>query len=638
MVGSTLLHYTVVERLGQGGMGTVYRARDTLLNRTVALKVLELDDREATERLLREARAASALNHPNSVTIHSVEQHGDTAFIVMEYVEGRPLEQTIPQGGLPIDEVLRCGLEIAEALAAAHERGIVHRDIKPGNVMMTTGGRVKVLDFGIARRTVVDAESADAATLGTLSAPGGIVGTAGYMAPEQITGATAGPPSDVFALGALLYHLLTGRPPFTGNSAWAVMDATVRLQPPPVASLRPEVPADLGAIVTRALAKDPAARYPSARELRDALEAVRAERTHPSKVAGRRGGRTTMAIAAMVLIVSAAGMGWYGVRGSRTRWARDTAAPEMIRLAAAGEPVVAYRLAQRALAAAPDDPHVAAAWNGITRAGQVTSEPAGATVAIRSLAGNDEGWIVLGQTPIGVRVPLGQFRWRFSKDGYETREIVPNPTPVKIALVPSGSGPAGMVPVPSNPYELERTRTSVTLPEFWIDTFEVTNREFKRFIEQGGYQKREYWTQPIVAGGRTLAWDEAISAFRDSTGRPGPSTWELGMYPDGHEDWPVSGVSWYEAAAYAAFAGKRLPTAYHWHQAAGSAGAYSDVLQFSNFGGPGPARVGASAAHGSRRDINSATRTRGTRSIANPASASAACWRARRSLLTSRPG
>jgi eukaryotic-like serine/threonine-protein kinase len=599
MIGSTLLHYTIEARLGQGGMGTVYRARDTLLNRTVAIKVLELGDREATQRLLHEARTASALNHPNSVTIHGVEQHGDTAFIVMEYVDGRSLDRVITPGGLPIEDVLRCGVEIADAIRAAHEQGIVHRDIKPNNVMMTGGGRVKVLDFGIARRTPLAGDATQAATLGgTLSTPGVMLGTAGYMAPEQITGSPAGPQSDVFALGALLFHMVTGRPPFTGDSAWAVMDATVRQAPPLLSSLRPDAPARLTAIVTRALAKDPAGRYQSAREIGDELAKLRAATSQPAVDGRRRVGGIGMAFGVAIALVLGGLATWSGVRDSRIRWARDTAVPEINRLATTGDPVAAYRLAQRALATAPDDPQVVAAWNGITHVAPVTSDPSGATVEIRSLSGKDEGWIVLGQTPVTVRLPMGQFRWRFSKNGYDSREIVPNPFPQNIVLVPPGKAPPGMVMVPSSAFELERSQTSVTLPEFWIDTYEVTNREFKRFVEKGGYQNRDYWKQPIVDAGRTLSWDEAMAAFRDRTGRPGPSTWELGSYSDGQEEWPVNGVSWYEAAAYAAFAGKTLPTVYHWRLAAGVAGIYSDVLQFSNFGGAGPVRVGASGSLG----------------------------------------
>ena len=218
----------------------------------------------------------------------------------------------------------------------------------------------------------------------------------------------------------------------------------------------------------------------------------------------------------------------------------------------------------------------------------ISSEPPGAEVAIRSLSGKDEGWIPLGRTPLTVRVPLGQMRWRFTLDGYQSREIAPNPFPSNMVLVATAASPPGMVHVTAGEFELDGERTPVKLPDYWIDTNEVTNRQFKAFIDGGGYQRREYWTQPFVKDGRTLTWEEAIAMFRDRTGRPGPSSWELGSFPDGQEDWPVSGVSWYEAAAFAAFAGKSLPTVYHWFQASGATGIFSEILQFSNFGGRGP--------------------------------------------------
>src|SRR5262245_41731677 len=334
--GSTLLHYSVESCLGRGGMGTVYRARDTRLNRTVAIKVLEVGDREATQHLLHEARAASALNHPNSVTIYGVEQQGDTAFIVMEHVDGRRLDSVIPPLGLPVDEALGLGVAIADAIAAAHEQGIVHRDLKPANVMVTATGRVKVLDFGIARRTARPDEATKASTLGgTISTPGVIVGTAGYMSPEQIEGAPAGPASDVFALGALLFHVLTGKLPFTGESMWAVMNATMRHDPPSVSSLKREIPERLAAIVSRALEKDPAARFPSAREMRDALAALVAERSSYSPPLGSRYNRTVIAAAVAIAIVIAATVGWFRIRDSRLTWARQVAIPEISRLSAA---------------------------------------------------------------------------------------------------------------------------------------------------------------------------------------------------------------------------------------------------------------------------------------------------------------
>jgi eukaryotic-like serine/threonine-protein kinase len=165
-------------------------------------------------------------------------------------------------------------------------------------------------------------------------------------------------------------------------------------------------------------------------------------------------------------------------------------------------------------------------------------------------------------------------------------------------LVQRGTSLPGMVYVPAGSYELESEGRTVELPDYWLDKYEVTNREFKKFLDEGGYRNPRFWPQPFVKDGRTLTWEQAMAEFRDTTGRPGPSTWDLGAYPDGQDDWPVSGVSWYEAAAYAAYAGKRLPTVYHWYNASGASGIFSEILRFSNFAGKGTTRVGSSGGLG----------------------------------------
>jgi formylglycine-generating enzyme required for sulfatase activity/dienelactone hydrolase/predicted Ser/Thr protein kinase len=598
MIGSRLLHYLVEQQLGRGGMGTVYLARDTVLDRTVAIKVLEVADEAHRERLLHEARAASALNHPGIVTIHGVQQQGDVAFIVMEHVDGTPLDRVVPLGGLPLVQALQFALDVADAVAEAHAHGIVHRDIKPANVMITRAGRVKVLDFGIARRTALPDEATRMATAGTrFNALGVAAGTPGYMAPEQITGHPGGPPSDVFALGALLFYLLTGHGPFAGPSSWAVLEATMRPDLPSLAEVTPAIPAPVAQVVSQALAKDPAARFPTARELHraiaDALTAVAPASTS-------RGVPRGMVVTAGVVLLAIVAGGWWWQRSreAQRRWVRDEAIPGISRLAAEGDPVGAYRLAQRALAVAPDDPQLVAAWDGATNDRSITTEPEGVEVSIRTLSGQDDGWVVLGRTPVNVRLPFAQMRWRFVLDGYESREIIPSPTPSELVLAKPGEWPAGMVHVSAGDAELPVENGSTNVPEFFIDATEVTNRQFKAFVDAGGYQKPEYWLQPFVDGGRTIPWEQAVARFRDTTGRPGPATWEVGTFPEGAADLPVSGVSWYEAMAYATFAGKQLPTIYHWQRAAGLSGVFSDVLQVSNFAGKGPLPVGASGSLG----------------------------------------
>jgi eukaryotic-like serine/threonine-protein kinase len=595
VVGSTLSHYTIEAVIGHGGMGTVYRARDTHLNRTVAIKVLSSADAAAGRNdLLREARAASALSHPHIVTIHAVEKQDGLDFIVMEHVAGRPLGSAIGPSGLPVDTFFDYALQLSSALAAAHDAGIVHRDVKPGNVVLNSSGQLKVLDFGLARRTPSKPDdmtrTMDGAPPG---GPGVLVGTAGYIAPEQMTGHPADARGDIFALGALMYQMLGGRPPFTGSTAWAVVDATVNREPPPLRQIRPEVPATVARIIERCLAKNPAERYQSATELHNALLQARTDFTAPRTASRSR--LTAVWIAAALVLSSALGaIVWARMSANRARWVASTTA-EVRRRADAGDTAGAYRLVRAAFGRAPDDPQIEESWRASTMASRVTTVPAGANVELRSYDASDEGWIDLGRAPLPatMRFPSGQVRWRVSMPGYETLEASPNEPPFEFKLAPAGSVPAGMTFVPSGELELESTNETVTLPDFWIDRFEVTNRQFKQFMDGGGYQKRDYWTIPIAKGDRTLDWSEAMQQFRDTTGRPGPSTWELGTYAEGQDDYPVSGVSWYEAVAYAAFAGKSLPTTYHWYRASGAFGVYSEIVRFSNFGGKGTAPVGS---------------------------------------------
>jgi serine/threonine protein kinase len=250
VTGSTILHYDVLEKLGEGGMGAVYRARDRRLDRLVAIKFLPSDaagDADRRRRFLDEARAASALNHPSIVTIYDVgETAGDSAaFIAMELVDGATLADTLHSSLLPAADAVRIAIQIADAIEAAHRAGVIHRDLKPANVMLS-GGRVKILDFGLARRSVSAAESDEL----TRTAPGMIMGTASYMAPEQIEGREADPRSDVFALGLILYEMLSGQRAFSRSSPMATMAAILHEQPAPL-----RTPDALREIVERCLAR-----------------------------------------------------------------------------------------------------------------------------------------------------------------------------------------------------------------------------------------------------------------------------------------------------------------------------------------------------------------------------------------------
>ena len=283
---AALLHYRILRKIGEGGMGAVYKAHDEKLGRIVALKRVSRrpeGDERARTRLLREARAASALNHPNIVTIHAVEEAEGDEFIVMEYVEGETLEALLRNGPLPPGQVLALGAEVADALACAHAAGILHRDIKPANVVMTAHG-AKVLDFGIAAAAREPTRTRGAESR-RLTSPGAAVGTAGYMSPEQLRDEPLDGRSDVFSLGAVLYEAATGRHAFAATDALAYSYEVASIDPPPPTALVPGLPAGLDEVVLRALAKDRARRFGSAANLAEALRRLAGGRRPPAATA-----------------------------------------------------------------------------------------------------------------------------------------------------------------------------------------------------------------------------------------------------------------------------------------------------------------------------------------------------------------
>ena len=276
MIGRSLRHYVIKSRLGQGGMGEVWLARDTTLERDVALKVLPAGDTDTAirkERFFREAKAASALNHPNIITIYEINADQGIDFIAMEYVQGSTLGATMQRSPLAIDVVKRLALQIAEAVGRAHRAGIVHRDLKPGNIMVTNDGLVKVLDFGLAKMTQpIDASAAtDVATQAVLTREGTSVGTLGYMSPEQAIGDSVDARSDVFSFGVILYEMLSGRLPFAGKTLSEMLRELHFTEPPPLVSLRSDVPEAIRDVVAKALAKNPADRFSNLSDVAVAL-------------------------------------------------------------------------------------------------------------------------------------------------------------------------------------------------------------------------------------------------------------------------------------------------------------------------------------------------------------------------------
>ena len=604
-------------------MGVVYKAEDTELGRFVALKFLSEElakNAIALERFRREARAASALNHPNICTVYEIGNADGRSFLAMEYLEGKTLKQKLSEKTLTLTEVLDLGIQIAEGLEAAHQKGIVHRDIKPMNLFVTTGGYAKILDFGLAKLTPLlrnfegrEREPGSTMTLeAQLTSAGAALGTVAYMSPEQARGSQLDAGTDIFSFGVVLYEMATGQQPFIGPTPASTFDAILHRDPIPITKQNAALPPELNGIICRAIEKKREQRYQSMSDVLAALKALRQDTSGPISIA-RRVRKPRVALPALaVLAFLGLLVGWYVRRNGQIRWAHDTAIPEIARLAEKGEDGAAFALAKKMEAMVPGDQALQKLWPEVSLAISVHSEPPGAEVYMKPYRAADATWEYIGRSPIShLRVPFGLLRWRAEKQGFRTAEVLSSSlhngravqdflggTTVNLSLTVSGTVPDGMVRVPGGEVDVKlpgRTAVSVVnLPDYWMDRYEVTNREFKQFVDAGGYRKPEYWKQPFVENGKILSWEEAMSRFRDKAGRPGPTTWELGNYPEGQGDYPVTGVSWYEAAAYAEFTGKSLPTAQQWQNAAWPwMGVASDMAPISNFEGRGLAPIGS---------------------------------------------
>jgi predicted esterase len=504
-------------------------------------------------------------------------------YLVMEFIEGSTLAAEIKKGPMPLDLVVRYGAQIADALAEAHSRHIVHRDLKPANIIITRHG-VKVLDFGLAKML-----SETGVTDSNV-----VMGTPAYMAPEQVQGGEPSGTTDLFALGLVLYEMSLGKLPVPGASFGQILSNGLQTAVPMLSRERAGVPASLNQLVVKLLEKDPARRPQSASEVARALSALAERLAAPTSNGVRALLQPIYLIPAIVFaLVLALGAVWLYQRSQQRLWVREQAIPEISRLAMT-QPLAAFIVLRKAEQIDPRDTQLAKITQSSTRVISVASTPPGAKVEIQDYV-KPGSWFSLGATPLkNVRVPHGYFRWRISKAGVEEFVAAPETTDTMQFTLGAHAASTGMDTVPAGETGdmIDFVGLFVfNLPAFDIDRFEVTNRQYQTFVDEGGYRKPQYWKQTFIRDKKQLTWQEAISQFRDSTGRPGPSTWEGGHFPPGQDNYPVSGVSWYEAAAYAAFAGKSLPTLVQWYEAAPS-----DLVPYrinqSNFNGRGPVPVG----------------------------------------------
>jgi eukaryotic-like serine/threonine-protein kinase len=603
--------YKILGELGRGGMGIVYQAEDTKLKRLVALKFLPAELSrypEAKERFIREAQAAAVLDHPHICTVHEVEEAEGATYIAMAYVEGRTLREMISKLPLAADQAVDIALQVAEGLAEAHKKGIVHRDIKSANIMVREDSQARIMDFGLARIEGESVITREAKTMGTVA----------YMSPEQARGEVTDHRTDIWSLGVVLYEMLTGALPFRGEREQSIMYAIVNEEPRPLDKVRPGLPAELARIVGKALEKDRDARYASAAEM--AADLRKYQESAKAAAAGvfnlkslvRRLRKPQVAVPTVLVLAAVAVLVfWFFNRQSKIHWARNVALPKIKELSEGWNFVETYRLAVEAEKYIPKDPQLAACFKKISTQLSIITEPAGAKAYVREYRYPDGDWEYLGVTPIeNLRIPYEFLRFKIEKEDFEpvlgasttwdidskTNKILPGKIVRK--LDKTGEIPPGMVRISGGELDV-----NVKVGDFFIDRYEVTNRQFKEFMDSGGYRTKEYWKNAFVKDRKELSWDEAIAAFVDSTGRPGPATWQGGDYPEGQDDFPVSGVSWYEAAAYAEFAGKALPTGSHFGIARGSMTqliAGKGFAEFftpqSNFAGKGPERVGSRPA------------------------------------------
>ncbi|MCP4575295.1 MAG: SUMF1/EgtB/PvdO family nonheme iron enzyme [Deltaproteobacteria bacterium] len=636
--------------LGTGGFGEIWLAADVNTRLQHVFKFCFQPDRVQglkREVVLLRLLKESLGDRKDIARVVDWELEHQPYYIESEYTEGGDLKNWAKnQGGLdkvPMKTRLELVAQAVDALNAAHGAGVLHKDIKPGNILIqqtdeSEEPHVVLADFGIGLLTDLELlKQQDITTMGltqTLvgSSSSAGSGTALYMAPELLEGRPPSPQSDIYSLGVLLYQIVIGDLSRALATGWEqnLEDELLREDIVACVDGKPESRlSDPSQLAERLRSID------QRREQLDAETSAR-EKAQEALLRSQRIKKRLMIAGVIVLLLAITTVfSLLHIRNSKREamrtWARETAMPEIQKLMEAEDYSAAYNLAKKAQVFIPGDPALKTYMDDATNDINLHTKPEGARVSYKPYKDVEGEWIDLGISPLNkVRVPVGMAQWRLQKEGYQERElacaVLPRKglAPKSYEIIKSLWGdpltfqwnlykkdivPKGTIGIDGGKFQLALhglpfNMTGMAMDQFFIDHTEVTNRAYKEFIDSGGYQKSEFWKQQFKKDGQIIPRAEAMKLFVDRTGQPGPATWELGDYPEGQDDYPVSGVSWYEAAAYAEFRGKSLPTIFHWARAAFPIREFLSaisphIVPQSNLEGIGPAKVGSYPGIGS---------------------------------------